>query len=343
MTSIRVPPGFLSKPVIQVLDRDLLVFPDHEITLPGEELNLSELLSSLIRGGVSFENAFRARELHKRLNTTIGLAGGLRKILPYEEISRYSKVLGSLERIAVTEKEDLSQVLCFEDAESLTCLVEKVKEYEEEVLGRRTSTDFSGSVDSVLDGISEKIITILLTEALVRGSYINVALGIARLNPKWDIPYEADIPKYLKSKVLTRHFKNCLKERLKGNVVNKEELDSLQKKFFYFANGIVWVLSHLPEFAIKYLPYTRRITRLSVNIIHHIPIIGLLINSFLGPVDEIIGIVGKHGDDIRILKRVAKQARRHHKFLSKAMDAFKKIFLNALPTKSDKVSLTRND
>ena len=301
-----------------IQEKPRLILPSLKVGTADEKPNLNEMVSYLLyKDGIPSENIYRARELYHELTYKISHFGGLERIVSEHEVALFSKIIKKIEQIK-DKGLPITKIITTEDAEILAKLVMRIETQEEE---KEQKLKAATSLDQVLNTISDKIVNILLQEAMVRGSYINIAIALARLNPIVDVPDENDLRTYLKSKVLTGEFKKCLLDGLRGNKVNKSKLDSLQKKFFYFANSIVWIIAHMPEAAVKYLPRVGKVTRLSVNIIHQIPIFGPLINTFFGPVDEAIRVFELHPQEIRLLRKEAKQL----ELLKKISDAVVKL------------------
>lgn len=298
-----------------------LVIPSLKVTSLNEKPNLNELVSYLlIRDGIPAENIYKARELYNELTHKLSNLGGLEKIACEPDLERFSKIIKKL--IKIRDKGlSINKNITNQDAETLVELIIKIEKEEEEEKEKEINLKASTSLEQVLNTISDKIINILLQEVTIRGSFINIALALARLNPIFNVPDENDLRVYLKSKVLTADFKSCLFDSLKGNKVDKSKLTPLQKKFFRIANLIVWIIAHIPEFTVKYLPRVGKVTKLSVNIIQQIPIVGSLINTFLGPMDEAIRIFELHPREISLLRKEAKQL----ELLKKITDTVNKL------------------
>lgn len=278
---------------------------------------LNESLAySLLPTRTPEENIFRARELYNNLHTRFVILNA-DKILSGFDLDRFNKVLNKL-KIIVSKGQSFQEIISPTDVETLAGILLRLEVIQEE---KDRKIKASSSLDSVINTIADKIISILLQEALMRGSYINLALSLARLNPIVEIPDESQLKDYLKSKVLTQEFKDCLLESIKGNKSSRSKLAPLQKQFFFFANIIIWTIAHMPEFTIKYVPRLGKVTRLSVHLIEQIPIVGSLINKFFVPVDEAIRIIERHPNEIRTLRKEAKQV----KLLSKILDTAIKL------------------
>ena len=306
-----------AKSTTSIIDSPKIITTDLKISTLDHSPTLNELLSySLLPSKTPQENIFRAKELYDNLHAKF-VTSNIDKVLSPYELERFNKVLIKLQKIK-SNGQSFQETINPTDAETLMEIFPKLESLQEEKDKKLKTTN---SLDSIMNTISDKIMTILLQEALTRGSYINLALSIARLNPLVEIPDESDLKEHLKNKVLTQEFKNCLLENIKGNKCDKSKLTSLQKQFFFFANIIVWTIAHMPEFAIKYVPRLGKVTRLSVNLIEQIPIAGSLINKFFVPVDEAIKIIEKHPDEIRTLRKEAKQV----KLLSKMLDTAIKL------------------
>ncbi len=291
-----------------------LIIPNNNIATPEVESGLNELLSNFLKGGIAFENVYRARELHKELASKISKFGGIERLGDIRESKQFSDLLRILDKITKNNDNLINKPISISDAETLTKLIIKLEALEEQALAvKQEKAKVSSHLDLVLNGITDRIIMILINEAMARGSYINLAISIARLNPIWDVPDEYDLTQYLKKQVLTEDFRTCLKESVKGNKVRTDKLNPLQKKFFSLANYIIRLLCIMPEFLIKWLPRTGKVTKLCVNIVHQTPVFGPLITSFIGPIDEIINMVRVYGEQIKYIRKVAKEAREQHK------------------------------
>ncbi len=295
--------------VPKIIAADLRVFaPEYMPTL------YESLASCLIPASTQEENVFRAGELHSNLYAKfLTLRTG--SILSEFDIDKFNKVLNKLEKIK--NKKTRSSINA-KDAEILLELISRLEVLQEDKDKRLKAAN---SLDSVINTISDKIMNILFQEALMRGSYINLALSLARLNPLLEIPDENELREYLKSKVLTKEFKTCLLDSIKGDKSGRSKLTPLQKQFFFFANMMIWIIAHMPEFAVKYVPRLGKVTRLSVNLIEQIPIAGTFINKFFVPVDEAVRIIERHPEEIRTLRKEAKQV----KLLSKILDTMNKL------------------
>ena len=329
-----------SEPSSAVIQRSEIIIPSQEVYSLLETPNQNVLIANLLKGGLGFENAFRAKELYKYLTHKLDNVHRLDSLLEQAEQVHISRALCNLKSLAKEDGSLPSQNLSCEDAEALAKLaikLEVLEEQAEEQKERRLLV--SSSLNSVINSIADKIITIMLQDALQRGSYINLGISLARLNPIWEIPDERELTKYLKSKVVTDEFRKCLLESIKGNKPDIESLDKMQKQFFYMANTMIWLLMHIPGFAINHLPTTAKLTRISRNIIYYIPIIGSLIDPFLGPVDEAIYIMWKNEREINLMKKVYREARQQDKprrFTFKALRArFLKPKTQNVETKSE--------
>lgn len=290
---------------------------DLQVLTPDHSPTLNELLAySLLPTKTPQENIFRARELYDNLRARFVTLNQC-IVLPEFDLNRFNKVLNKLQK-ATSKGQSFHEIVSPRDAETLVEILVKLEALQEE---KDRKLKAASSLDSVMNTISDKIINILLQEALTRGSYINLALSLARLNPIVEIPDETELREYLKGKVLTQEFKNCLLESIKGSKSGRSNLTPLQKKFFFFANIIVWTIVRMPEFAIKFAPRLSKVTRLSVHLIEQIPVAGSLINKFFVPVDEAIRIIGRHPEEIRTLRKEAKQ----FKLLSKILDTAIKL------------------
>lgn len=315
-------------PFVRQLQKPKLVLPEGGLHISsGSSLSLFQLLINFLKGGSNFENSFRAKELYEKISSDITILGGLDKVFFPHEVSSFTRVLNHLRELGHSPNLVINVSPLSKTHEKilveLVSRIEFAKELQEHE--SKSIADIKKSLDSVLDSVTDKIIGILLQEALTRGSYINLVLAVSRLNPIWEIPDEADITKFLKGKVLTQDFRNCLKDSIRGREVDKEKLTFLQKKFYYFAKSMIVILINMPDFAIRLLPRLGKVTKLSLNVIHHIPIAGPLINSFFGPVDEVIAVIGKNKDEIRILRNEAKKVRYFHKLLTNAKNFLSKV------------------
>ncbi len=274
-----------------------------------ERLGLNQLFANLVRGGTAVENAFRAKEIYKELENKIANLSVIQSLGTEGEIRDFKKVLDDLKKLSKSNNTSEVPFNCT-DAETLTKLILKLEALEEVSNERKENKAKIGSnLDMVLNGIADRIITILVNEAMARGSYVNLVVSVARLNPIWDVPDEYDLTQFLKKQVLTDEFRNCLKESIRGNKADTNKLNPAQKKLFHFSSYIVRLLCFMPEFLIKWLPRTGKVTKLSVNIIHQVPLIGPLITSFIGPIDEVINLIRVYGDQIKYIRKTAKEAR----------------------------------
>ena len=308
-----------SGPIVQTIDKSLLI-AHHAIAISEEPPELKEALSNLFKGGLPHENTFRAKELHKQLMTKITVLGGLENFLTSDEIKNYLKALSNLQKLANEKEKLLFELLNNADAENLVELVNKLEEFEKVVINKQLTTlGTKGSINTVLNSIVDRIMGLLLQEALTKDIYISLGFAVARMNPIWDIPDERELIAKLKSKVLTDDFKQCLYESLKGNKVDKSKLDPIQRKFYYFANSVIWLLLHTPDVGIKYLPRVGKLTKVLVSVSRLVPLIGSVANIFVfGPVDETINIIALHGNEIRELKKEAQIAKKYQELLSEA-------------------------
>ncbi len=315
--AIIVLPASQGKINTSVISPARVIKAELKISPLGYKPSLDELFAhSLLSSKTPAESIFRAKEFYDNLQTKF-IALNANISLSEFDLQRFNKVLKKLQMVKASGK-SFQEVVTPRDAEILTGLIETLEALQEE---KDRELKVVNSLDLVMNTICDRIMNILLQEALTRGSYINLALSVARLNPIVDIPDENELRESLKRKVLTPEFKNCLLESVKGSKAGRSNLTPMQKRFFFFANIIVWTITHLPESSIKYVPRISRVTRLSVNLIEQIPLAGPFFNKLFSPIDEAIKIIERHPEEIRVLRRESKQV----KLLNKILDAVNKL------------------
>ncbi|GEM_PF-6678825 len=317
--------GLVNSKPTQIFVKKPLIIPGENTSLFNFERNLTELYSSFLQSRTEYENIFRARELHNGLSSKLSKLIEPINYFNEAELKIFLEVLTKLERLSHTRTGQNELIFNSQDAQTIMELIEKIGFCEQEEENRKLKqVKIKSHINDVVDGIADKIMFILIRESLDRGSYIYLALAVARLNPIWEIPDESSITEYLKKKVLTDEFKQCLIQSIRGEKTNKDKLNTLQKQFFYFANSIIHMLMYMPKFAIKWLPRTGKVTRLSLGIISKFPVFGPLFVSFFGPVDDVISIIKNHSESISYLQQIAKKARRQNKLAAKITKAFSK-------------------
>ena len=318
--------GLATPKPAQIFIKKPFIVPDDNSPLFNSDPSIIQLYQNFLQSGTQFETVFRARELHNELSYNFSK---IRNDIGYfnpVEIKIFSEALDKLEKLA--NKKGISNESHFNasDAQAIMELIEKIQFCNEEKENRKLKqVKFKSHINDVVDGIADKIMLILIRESMDRGSYIYLALAVARLNPIWEIPDETGIAEYLKKKVLTDEFKQCLTQSIKGEKVNKDKLNPLQEKFFYFANSITHMLLYMPKFLIKWLPRTGKVTKLSLGVISKFPIIGSLFVSFFGPIDDVINILKAHSDSILYLQQVAKEAKKQNQLVEKAREIYNNV------------------
>ena len=310
--------GLASPQPHQIFIKKTLIVPDENTSLYDSQRSLTEIFTSFLQGGTKSENIFRAKELHESLLSRLSKLREPVNYINEVELKIFQEALTKLENLVAKRTDKNKSILNSQDAQTIMELIEKIEFCEQEKEKQRLNQfKIKSHMNDVVDGIADKIMLILIRESMDRGSYIYLALAVARLNPIWEIPDETSISEYLKKKVLTDEFKQCLIQSIKGEKINKDKLNTLQKQFFYFANSITHILLYMPKFAIKWLPRTGKVTRLSLGIISRIPLFGRLFISFFGPVDDVISIIKGHEKAILYLQQIAKEAKKQNKLAAK--------------------------